>query len=81
MAGSLPPAAHPPRFRRGGRLGAPRVGATDPGVARCGALLRGRVAGVGLMAGRGFWSTYTWEHIAAQAGMMLFDENWEPVFN
>lgn len=39
------------------------------------------VAGVGLMAGRGFWSTYTWEHIAAQAGMMLFDENWEPIFN
>ena len=39
------------------------------------------VAGVGLMCGRGFWSTYTWEHIAAQAGMMLFDENWEPIFN
>ena len=38
------------------------------------------VAGVGMMAARGFWSTYTWEHIAAQAGMMLFDENWEPVF-
>ena len=39
------------------------------------------VAGVGLMAGRGFWSTYTWEHIAAQAGMMLFDSDWNPVFN
>lgn len=39
------------------------------------------VAGVGLMAARGFWSTYTWEHIAAQAGMMLFNEDWEPVFN
>ncbi|MEM9320292.1 MAG: extracellular solute-binding protein [Pseudomonadota bacterium] len=39
------------------------------------------VAGVGLMAAPGFWSTYTWEHIAAQAGMMLFDENWEPIFN
>jgi len=39
------------------------------------------VAGVGLMAGRGFWSTYTWEHIAAQHGMDLFDENWEPAFN
>ena len=39
------------------------------------------VAGVGLMAARGFWSTYTWEHIAAQASMMLFDENWEPIFN
>jgi multiple sugar transport system substrate-binding protein len=40
--------------------------------------LGGGVAGVGLMAARGFWSTYTWEHIAAQAGMKLFDENWEP---
>ena len=39
------------------------------------------VSGVGMMLSRGFWSTYTWEHIAAQAGMMLFDENWEPVFN
>lgn len=39
------------------------------------------VAGVGLMGARGFWSTYTWEHISAQAGMMLFDENWEPIFN
>jgi len=39
------------------------------------------VAGVGLMAAPGFWSTYTWEHISAQAGMMLFDENWEPIFN
>lgn len=39
------------------------------------------VSGVGMMAAPGFWSTYTWEHIAAQAGMMLFDENWEPIFN
>ncbi len=39
------------------------------------------VSGVGLLGARGFWSTYTWEHVAAQAGMMLFDENWEPVFN
>ena len=39
------------------------------------------VSGVGLMAAPGFWSTYTWEHIAAQAGMMLFDDNWEPIFN
>lgn len=39
------------------------------------------VAGVGLMAARGFWSTYTWEHIAAQAGMELFDSDWNPVFN
>ncbi|MEM8540439.1 MAG: extracellular solute-binding protein, partial [Pseudomonadota bacterium] len=39
------------------------------------------VSGVGLMAAPGFWSTYTWEHIAAQAGMMLFNEDWEPIFN
>ncbi|MEM9223068.1 MAG: extracellular solute-binding protein [Pseudomonadota bacterium] len=39
------------------------------------------VAGVGIMGGRGFWSTYTWEHVAAQAGMMLFNEDWEPIFN
>ena len=43
--------------------------------------VRPGVSGVGLMAAPGFWSTYTWEHIAAQAGMMLFDENWEPIFN
>lgn len=39
------------------------------------------VSGIGIMAAPGFWSTYTWEHISAQAGMMLFDENWEPIFN
>jgi len=39
------------------------------------------VSGVGLMAARGFWSTYTWEHVAAQAGMELFNDKWEPVFN
>lgn len=39
------------------------------------------VAGVGLMAARGFWSTYTWEHVAAQAGMDLFDSDWNPIFN
>ncbi len=39
------------------------------------------VSGVGLMCAPGFWSTYTWEHIAAQAGMMLFDDDWEPIFN
>ena len=39
------------------------------------------VSGVGLLGARGFWSTYTWEHIAAQAGMMLFDEDWNPIFN
>ena len=40
--------------------------------------LGGGVAGVGLMLARGFWATYTWEHIAAQAGLKLFDENWNP---
>ncbi len=39
------------------------------------------VAGIGMMAGRGFWATYLWEHIAAQHGMMLFDDKWEPIFN
>ena len=39
------------------------------------------VAGVGLMGGRGFWSTYTWEHVAAQCGMELFDSEWNPIFN
>jgi multiple sugar transport system substrate-binding protein len=39
------------------------------------------VSGVGLMAARGFWSTYTWEHVAAQHGMMLFDDKWMPAFN
>jgi multiple sugar transport system substrate-binding protein len=39
------------------------------------------VSGVGLMAAPGFWSTYTWEHIAAQAGMELFDADWQPIFN
>lgn len=39
------------------------------------------VSGVGIMAARGFWSTYTWEHIAAQAGMELFDSDWNPIFN
>ena len=39
------------------------------------------VAGVGLMGARGFWSTYTWEHVAAQCGMELFDSDWKPVFN
>lgn len=39
------------------------------------------VSGVGLILAPGFWSTYTWEHISAQAGMMLFDEDWQPIFN
>jgi multiple sugar transport system substrate-binding protein len=39
------------------------------------------VAGIGLMAARGFWSTYTWEHVAAQYGMDLFNDKWEPIFN
>ena len=34
-----------------------------------------------MMAARGFWSTYTWEHIAAQYGVDLFNDKWEPVFN
>ena len=40
--------------------------------------LGGGVAGVGLMLARGFWATYTWEHIAAQAGLTLFDDQWNP---
>lgn len=43
--------------------------------------LGGGVAGVGLLGARGFWATYTWEHIAAQCGMMLFDESWNPTLN
>jgi multiple sugar transport system substrate-binding protein len=39
------------------------------------------VNGIGMMCGRGFWATYTWQHISAQYGMMLFNENWEPIFN
>jgi multiple sugar transport system substrate-binding protein len=39
------------------------------------------VAGIGMMGGRGFWSTYTWEHVAAQYGMDLFNDKWEPAFN
>jgi multiple sugar transport system substrate-binding protein len=49
---------------------APELNKAEPGV-----------AGIGMMAGRGFWATYLWEHIAAQHGMMLFNENWEPIFN
>ena len=36
------------------------------------------VSGIGLMTQRGFWSTYTWQHVAAQHGFHMFDENWEP---
>jgi multiple sugar transport system substrate-binding protein len=39
------------------------------------------VGGIGIMGARGFWSTYTWEHVAAQYGMDLFNDKWEPVFN
>jgi multiple sugar transport system substrate-binding protein len=39
------------------------------------------VAGLGMLGARGFWSTYTWEHIAAQAGMNLFDDQWNPTLN
>ena len=38
-------------------------------------------AGVGMMLAPSFWSTYTWEHIAAQCGMDLFDQDWNPIFN
>ncbi len=41
--------------------------------------LGGGVAGIGMLGARGFWSTYTWEHIAAQAGMQLFDDNFMPM--
>jgi multiple sugar transport system substrate-binding protein len=49
---------------------APELAKAEPGV-----------SAIGMMCGRGFWATYTWQHIAAQHGMMLFDENWEPIFN
>jgi multiple sugar transport system substrate-binding protein len=39
------------------------------------------VNGIGMMCGRGFWATYTWQHIAAQHGMQLFNDKWEPIFN
>jgi multiple sugar transport system substrate-binding protein len=39
------------------------------------------VNAIGMMCGRGFWATYTWEHIAAQHGMQLFNDKWEPIFN
>ena len=41
--------------------------------------LGGGVAGIGLLGARGFWSTYSWEHIAAQAGMQLFGDNFQPL--
>ena len=43
--------------------------------------LGGGVSGVGMLGARGFWSTYTWEHIAAQCGMDLFDDNFNPILN
>ncbi len=36
---------------------------------------------IGMMCGRGFWAAYTWQHIAAQYGMQLFNDKWEPIFN
>jgi multiple sugar transport system substrate-binding protein len=39
------------------------------------------VNAIGMMCGRGFWATYTWEHIAAQHGLQLFNDKWEPIFN
>lgn len=41
----------------------------------------GEVAGVGMMLAPSFWSTYSWEHVAAQCGMDLFDQDWNPIFN
>ncbi len=43
--------------------------------------LKPGVAGVGLMGARGFWATYTWEDIAAQHGVMLFDDDCNPTLN
>ena len=43
--------------------------------------LKPGVSGVGLMGARGFWSTYTWEDIAAQHGLMLFDDDFNPTLN
>ena len=40
--------------------------------------LGGGVAGLGMLGARGFWSTYTWQHIAAQAGLHLFYETFMP---
>ncbi len=48
---------------------APELNKAEPGV-----------SAIGMMCGRGFWATYTWQHIAAQYGLQLFNENWEPVF-
>jgi multiple sugar transport system substrate-binding protein len=35
-------------------------------------------SGVAMMTQRGFWATYTWQHIAAQYGFDMFDSDWEP---
>lgn len=39
------------------------------------------VSGIGLMGARGFWATYTWENIAAQHGLFLFDDDFNPTLN
>ncbi len=39
------------------------------------------VNAIGMMCGRGFWATYTWQHIAAQYGMQMFNDKWEPTIN
>ena len=39
------------------------------------------VNAIGMMCGRGFWATYTWQHVAAQYGLELFNDKWEPTFN
>ena len=38
-------------------------------------------SGIALMTQRGFWATYTWQHIAAQFGLELFNDKWEPQFD
>jgi multiple sugar transport system substrate-binding protein len=43
--------------------------------------LKPGVSGVGLMGARGFWATYTWKDIAAQHGLMLFDDDFNPTLN
>ena len=39
------------------------------------------VSGVGLICAPGFWGCWSWQHLAAQHGMVMFDEDWNPAFN
>ncbi|HKJ95264.1 MAG TPA: extracellular solute-binding protein [Gammaproteobacteria bacterium] len=36
-------------------------------------------SGIALMTQRGFWATYTWQHVGAQFGLDMFDSDWEPL--